>query len=731
MTSWKQVPTTNTQTTLTILRIVLPYIVFSGLWIFLSDTLLDILSLDAATHTQWSIYKGWAFVLVTALLLWGLLTAELGALERAQAAQRNSEEQLRLLGDNLPDSYVYQYTRDTDGTPRFLYLSSGVEKLHGVTVEDALRDAAVLHSQTAPEQAPMLETAVEDSLRNMTDFTMELRIRRCDGQWRWMRLCSRPRRESDGQVLWDGVATDITERKQSEAERRRLSDIIEKSLNEIYIFDSQTLSFLHANHGALKNLHYTLEEIKALTPLNLKPELSEKEFRGMIRPLLANELEAITFETVHRRADGSLYPVSVNLQLVDAENDRVFLAIIFDITERKRAEEEQQKLQAQLTQAQKMESVGRLAGGIAHDFNNMLSVIVGRVEMALMKSDTDHPLATDLREILKAAHRSEELTRQLLAFARKQPNEPTVLDMNVTVGEMIKMLQRLMGEDIELCWKPGDSGCLVKADPSQLTQILINLCVNARDAIDGVGRVIIETATMTFDDNYCATHSGLSPGEFVQLTVSDSGCGMDKETADRIFEPFFTTKEMGKGTGLGLATVYGIVSQNNGFISVHSKPEQGTTFRIYLPREKSGASAPKDGSSGALEGGNETILLVEDEPAVLEIGRVLLESLGYRVMSTGDPLEAIRLTRESREQVDLLITDVIMPKMKGSELARNLQSLHPHLACLFMSGYPADVIGSRGVLEEGVHFIQKPFSLMGFTAKVREVLDQGRVTESV
>jgi PAS domain S-box-containing protein len=837
---------------LAILRIVLPYVVFAGLWIFLSDRLLGVLPLDAATHTQWSIYKGWAFVLVTGLLLWVLLHAELSARERARAAQRRSEEQLRLLGDNLPDSYVYQYTLDAYGAPRFLYLSSGVERLHGVTAEDVLRDAGLLHSQIAREQLPTLQAAEADSLRNLTDFAMQLRIRRSDGEWRWMQVCSRPRRASDGSVLWDGVATDvtvrmraeeelreseiryralfensldavlltvpdgrilsanqaacrmfgrteeeicalgreaivdagdpglaqllerrestgsvfgevsflrrdgssfsgevssvvfkdssgamrtsmiirdITERKRAEAERRRLSDIIDKSLNEIYVFDSQTLKFRHANQGALKNLHYTLEDFKDLTPVDLKPEFTETGFRAMIQPLLVHELESITFATVHRRADGSLYPVEIHLQLMDADGDRVFVAIAFDITERKRAEEEREKLRAQLIQAQKMESVGRLAGGVAHDFNNMLSVIVGHAELSLMRLEEDHPLRYDLQDILKAAQRSTELTRQLLAFARKQPVAPKVLDLNETVAEMIKMLQRLIGEDIELRWLPGGSECLVEIDPSQLNQILANLCVNARDAIAGTGRVTIETESATFDDDYCAHTTGFMAGEYVLLAVSDNGCGMDKETVDKVFEPFFTTKEMGRGTGLGLATVYGIVSQNNGFITVYSEPGMGTTFRIYLPRQKTVAFVPKDAAPGTLTGGHETILLVEDEPAILKIGRAILENLGYRVLSADTPAEAVRLAEEHGGQIRLLLTDVIMPQMNGSELSQKLQNLIPGLACLFMSGYTADIIARRGVLEEGVHFIQKPFSPQVLAAKVRRILDKQTVAK--
>jgi PAS domain S-box-containing protein len=394
-----------------------------------------------------------------------------------------------------------------------------------------------------------------------------------------------------------------------------------------------------------------------------------------------------------------------------------------DITEQVSAEEEHERLREQLHQAQKMESVGRLAGGVAHDFNNMLGVILGHVELALMRSASDRALFNDLTAIRTAAERSAELVRQLLAFARKQTIAPRVLDLNRTVAGMLQMLGRLIGEDISLAWVPGEGVWPVRMDPSQLDQILANLCVNARDAIAGVGRITIETASVVFDDGYCSRHAGFVSGEFVRLAVSDDGCGMDKETQDMIFEPFFTTKGVGKGTGLGLAMVFGIVKQNNGFINVSSEPGRGSTFSIYIPRDtvespQQAADAPQPVTKG-----NETVLLVEDEAEILEIGRLMLESLGYTVVTAGTPAEAMALALERAGGIRLLITDVIMPEMNGRDLAHRIRSHCPGLACLFMSGYTEDVIAHRGVLDKGVHFIQKPFSLRDLAAKAREALD--------
>ncbi|MBN1472916.1 MAG: response regulator, partial [Syntrophaceae bacterium] len=374
---------------------------------------------------------------------------------------------------------------------------------------------------------------------------------------------------------------------------------------------------------------------------------------------------------------------------------------------------------------QKMESVGQLAGGVAHDFNNMLGVILGCTELAMKQIGPNEQLRANLDEISKAAQRSADLTRQLLALARKQAVAPKVLDLNETVEGMLKMLRRLLGEDIELVWQPGSNLGLVFLDPLQVDQILANLCVNARDAIAGKGQVTIETDSVSFDETYCAQHAGFVPGEFVMLAVRDDGCGMDKKVLDRLFEPFFTTKEMGKGTGLGLGTVYGIVKQNNGFIDVNSEPGKGTSFNIFLPRHAAkAASRPKQEQASAPVGGSETILLVEDESAVLKMTTMMLERMGYVVIATETPGKAISLAQEHQGQIDLLITDVIMPEMNGRELAGNLISIYPYIKKLFMSGYTANVIAHSGVLDDGVSFIKKPFSMKDLAAKIREVLNR-------
>jgi nitrogen-specific signal transduction histidine kinase/CheY-like chemotaxis protein len=400
-----------------------------------------------------------------------------------------------------------------------------------------------------------------------------------------------------------------------------------------------------------------------------------------------------------------------------------------DITERKRAEQEALRLQDQLTQAQKMESVGRLAGGVAHDFNNMLGVILGHADLALKLVDRRHPLHSDLLEIRRAAERSAELTRQLLAFARKQTAAPQVLDLNEMVDGMLKMLRRMIGEDIDLSWSPSRKPMRVRMDPSQLDQVLANLCVNARDAITGVGKITIGTRLAELEDASEAAAAEAPRGEYAALFVKDDGCGMDRQTLERIFEPFFTTKPSGQGTGLGLATIYGIVKQNGGFIRVESEPGKGSTFQVHLPlhkgkAEKKDAPAASEQPSRLASGGTGTVLLVEDEPAILALGRKMLQLSGFRVLDAENPTTAIDIADAQEASIDLLITDVVMPEMNGRELGERIRLRHPETRLLFMSGYTADVIAHQGVLDEGVHFIQKPFTMSALASKVRQVLGQ-------
>jgi two-component system, cell cycle sensor histidine kinase and response regulator CckA len=410
----------------------------------------------------------------------------------------------------------------------------------------------------------------------------------------------------------------------------------------------------------------------------------------------------------------------------EKESDRPFqvYSIYTDITAMKQAQDEQEKLQTQLLQAHKMESIGRLAGGVAHDFNNMLQTILGNIELTMDELPPGNLLQDRLEEVHKAARRSADLTRQLLAFARKQTIAPKLLDLNDTVSGMLKMLRRLIGEEIELAWIPGADLWSVKIDPAQVDQILANLCVNARDAINGTGRISVETKNIDLKILEGIGQAEFTPGMYVMISVSDNGCGMSADTLEHIFEPFFTTKGIGQGTGLGLATVYGIVKQNEGFINVTSAPGKGTHIKIYLPRH---AGEPAESQvkthKGILQGGKEVILMVEDEEAILELNKEVLERLGYVVLDATRPDEALQKVRLYEGDIDLIITDVVLPGMNGNELAERVREIRPEIKILFMSGYTADVIAKRGVLEEGFHFIQKPFPLQDLASKVRAVLE--------
>ena len=393
------------------------------------------------------------------------------------------------------------------------------------------------------------------------------------------------------------------------------------------------------------------------------------------------------------------------------------LVSLIDITERK-------KLEEQLRQSQKLEAVGQLAGGIAHDFNNMLVVIIGYAEVVLRKIAPTDPLREHIVQIKLAGERSAEITRQLLAFARKQTIEPKILYLNQAIEGMLKLLRRLIGEDIDLVWLPCENIWPVKMDPSQLDQILANLCVNAKDAIADVGKITIETQNVCLKDCSSDEKHGVPAGEYVVLIVSDNGKGMNKETINKIFEPFFTTKEMGKGTGLGLATVYGIVKQNSGFINVYSEPDYGSAFKIYLPIiANEVVQIHEKSSSDTITPGCETILLVEDDAVVLELVKIMLENCGYLVLASSKPAEAIRMAKERAGKIDLLFTDVIMPEMTGKNLVKELSAFCPALKCLFMSGYTGNVITHHGVMDVGVNFIHKPFSMQEVAARVRKVLD--------
>jgi PAS domain S-box-containing protein len=417
-----------------------------------------------------------------------------------------------------------------------------------------------------------------------------------------------------------------------------------------------------------------------------------------------------------RRKNGTEFPVEVSLSYVEAEGGVYAIAFVSDISQRKQLEE-------QLVHAQKMEAVGRLAGGVAHDFNNMLTVIAGYNRMILDELSPMDPLRGYAEEVLKAADRAGALTNQLLAFSRRQIMRPRVVGVNVVLAQTEKMLNRLIGEDVELVMRLDPNAGNIKADPLHVEQAVVNLAVNARDAMPLGGRLTIETENVYLDENYARTHMGVKPGEFVLIAVSDTGHGMDAETRRRIFEPFFTTKEKGKGTGLGLATVYGMIKQTGGDIWVYSEPGSGSTFKLYFPRVSEPPSDPAEDDAGlANRAGGETILMVEDEQAVRELTVRILRQLGYAILMASSGAEALEISLAHEGTIDLLLTDVVMPGMSGRHLADQLLVERPGTKVLFLSGYTENTVVHHGVLDAGVNFLPKPFSRESLAKKLRDVL---------
>ncbi len=643
--------------------------------------------------------------------------------KRNEEALRESEQRFRRIYEESPIAYQ---SLDVDG--RILDVNPAWLHLFGYDREEVI--GKYVWEFFTPESRRVFETnfpvfrergAAHGREREIVHKNGRIMTVLFDGIWV---------RDKQGNPAYTHcVLHDITERKAAERALQRSEEdfhqLFEAESDAIFLIDNETGRLLRANQAACDMYGYSREELLAMknTDLSAEPEQTRKV--TVDTPPIEERIIRIPLRW-HRRKNGERFPVEVTGRFFLREGRPVHIAAIRDITERMKAEEEQERLREQLFHAQKLESVGRLAGGVAHDFNNMLAVIIGRAEMALVKAGPSSPVGSDIQDVLKAAQRSAELTRQLLAFARRQTAEPKVLDLNDIITDMLKMVRRLMGENMSLRWMPGANLWPVKIDPAQVDQILANLCVNARDAKHPqkeTGTIQIETRKVRIDESYCSGHVDCTPGEYVMLAVSDDGVGMDRETLALVFEPFFTTKEVGKGTGLGLSTVFGIVKQNGGFINVYSEPGQGTTFKIYLPRVQEAAPAEEatPETTVRLEG-TETVLIVEDEETVLELAKQILEHYGYRVLAAGRPGEAVDLARSYQGRIDLLVTDVVMPEMNGKQLKGLIAEMHPDIRVLFMSGYTSNVIQQKGILDEGIHFIQKPFSVRAFAEKVRTIL---------
>ena len=636
-----------------------------------------------------------------------------------ERARRAAEERHRFVVEHTGE-VLYRLHFDT---MTYDYIGPGMDRLTGYSADEMNAGGfatRIVRIDRQTEGSPRPNAPGAWSGRKAGDFWADYLFRTKSGELRWLSDHSFPWRDDEGRLLGSvGVLTDITERKRAEEALRkseeRYRQIVETAHEGVWVIDASAIT-TYVNHRMAELLGLSVEEMPGRSLYEFVDEEAKAEEREQLRQRSSGVPGQLEFR--FRRPDGApLWTLLSASPMFDESGTFVgSLAMVADIGYRKLLEE-------QLLQSQKMEAVGRLAGGIAHDFNNLLGVILGYGDL-LLRRIQDESLRTRLEQMVKAGERAAVLTRQLLVFSRKQVLEPRVLDLGFLVREMEKLLRRLIGEDIDLSVITADGLGRVRADLGQLEQVLMNLAVNARDAMPSGGRLTIETANVELDESYAAEHPGVRRGRYVVLAVSDTGKGMPPEVQKHIFEPFFTTKEPDKGTGLGLATAYGIVKQSGGNIEVYSEPGHGTSFKIYLPRADEEAEPLVAAPKVPPPRGTETVLLVEDEQALRELARQILEEHGYTVLEARSGLPALEQAKAHAGPIHLVLTDVVMPGMGGRELAEQLSAVRPDLKVLFMSGYTEQAIVGHGVLPEGAVFIQKPFGPDPLLARVREALDR-------
>jgi PAS domain S-box-containing protein len=644
---------------------------------------------------------------ITALIV---IAEDISERKLAEDALRHSEERLRLITNLVPHGI---FAKDSAG--RHIFANPALAELAGLSIAEILgKDDFDLVTDRAQAEAYRADDRAVIQSGQKRVISEE---RRTDlaGRTRILQTTKVPFTLETGEAAVLGVCIDMTEQKRIDARFRRLVD---SNVQGVFFWNT-TGEITGANDAFLRMVHYRREDMiagrmswVAMTP----PELAERDQRALKELATAGVCDPYEKEFIRR--DGSRVPIFIGPAMFEDNREEGF-CFVLDLSERK-------KLEQQFLRAQRLESIGTLAGGVAHDFNNILSVILSFTSLILDDLKPGDPMRADMNEIARAAERATELTRQLLAFSRKQVLQPQVLDLGQAVFGMEKMLRRLLSEAIELSLvlPPSPPG-RVLADPGQVEQVIMNLAVNARDAMPAGGTLIVEVADAELDRDYAAQHPGLAPGRYVMLAVTDTGVGMDAATRERIFEPFFTTKEVGKGTGLGLSTVFGIVKQSQGHISVYNEPGQGSTFRVYFPRAEEGldaglAARPDPGSLR----GSETVLLVEDEAQVRAATSAILQRHGYNVLDAQNGGDALLICEQFPATIHLLVTDVVMPRMSGRQVAERLGALRPGMKVLYMSGYTEDFVIRAGVLDSSIAFLAKPVTPNALLRKVREVLDK-------
>ncbi len=643
------------------------------------------------------------------------LDAEIRERKKIERQLEEKHKFIESIMENIPDVV---YVVDASEF-RLLEINRAGEQWFGRTREELVGKNA--YDLFPEERADRYKQRFEDVLSRggMVEYP-DARVLTANGEYQWMHTRVVPVFNDDGEPEYlIGISVDITRRREAEEDRSRFFEAVRQSAESIVITDTAaTIQFVNPAFERISG--YRSEEVVGRNPRILQSGKYDKEFYRQMWDRLSRG-KVWQGELVNKKKDGSLFTEDVTISPVMDESGVMvnYIAVKRDVTE-------ERNLEDQLRHAQKMEVVGRLAGGVAHDFNNMLSVILGTTQMLLLRDGLDEGMVRELEQIRAAARRSADITRQLLAFSRKQVIDPKVVDINQLVADITKMLARLLGDDIEIIFVPDEGVGRIKIDPGQLHQVIINLCINARDAMDNGGTLVLETLEVVFDDEYCRQHVGFQPGHFVMLAVSDTGTGIDDDIKEHIFEPFFTTKEEGRGTGLGLASVYGAVKHNKGFINVYSDPGIGTTFKLYFPvcaDDENEEVVPK---TDVVAVGPLSILLVEDNPMVRQLTTSMLEVMGHTVLVAETPQEAVSLCKTKHPAIDLLLTDVVMPGMTGKVLHQVVSTFYPELKTLFMSGYSANVIAHHGVLDDGVHFLQKPFSMQELAQKISESIRQSR-----
>jgi len=659
-------------------------------------------------------------------------------IQRAVHYMKDITSQEKLKEELERKEKLYRLLYESAGEPIFTYDTDlriidvnrtalnlvGMEK--GEVIGKNMFELGVLH----PDDFERVKVYIERLFGGESHLeTDDIRLKTKDGDYRIFNITANALYAGDklvgvNNICHDVTATQILLEKIKESEEKYRA-IVENSHSGILVVN-ENYRFEYVNDMLCRMLGRDRNEIIG----HDFREFLSKESRELvadryIRRQRGEEVPA-RYEFDIIRKDGERRTVEISTTVIKDSKDRVkTIAQLLDVTDKKRAEAEKEKLSAQLIHAQKMEAIGRLAGGVAHDFNNILNVIIGYAELIKEMVSDNEAVYEDVLEILRASELASALTEKLLAFTRSEVIKPRVINLNETIAESTQMLQRLVGEDIDLKFFPASKLWNVRLDPLQVEHILINLTTNARDAIRNAGVITIETSNVYLDGNYCKTFPDLKPGEYVVMIFSDNGAGIEPDVQKKIFEPFFTTKDYGEGTGLGLSIVYGIVNQNNGLINVYSEVGKGTTFKIYFPRFRGDTPEDDEGfkSESRNLGGTETILVIDDREQIVSICKRGLESFGYTVLTAMSPAEALDVARDYKGDIHLIITDVVLPEMNGRELAKKISSIKPETRVLYISGYTANAIAHRGILDPGINFLQKPFSPFELATKVREVLD--------